>query len=194
MAKNAAVVEELEVDPLFNSAHAALVFALNHSDQIYDRPMMCKMAAPALGSGKGLGGLDGSAQAGIILSVLASLGPVPEAVLIARVAPATIPCGCHNPCCSGKKQNPVFVGAVSEIVSRSVSIFAGNMSNYRLRQACTQKFFGVSAKINEIAEAAGVNRDTAGDYNKKIERHLTKVEGAAWASFEHELRERGIIL
>ena len=80
-----------EAEPLFINAHSALVFAFNFSGQCYDRPMMNRMAAPSVGTGKGLVGLDGAAQAGMIRGEVKSLGKLAEAILIARFAPHSMP-------------------------------------------------------------------------------------------------------
>jgi hypothetical protein len=101
------------LEPLFGSAHAALVFALNFSSQAYDRPMMNRMAAPSLGTGKGLSGLDGAAQAGMVRAEVKALGELGEAILIARIAPRTEPCSCRAACCSGYRPNKEWTGSIS---------------------------------------------------------------------------------
>lgn len=88
--------------PLFESAHGALVFAFNFSGQCYDRPMMNRLASPAVGSGKGLVGLDGAAQAGMIRAEVQTLGKLAEAIIIARIAPRTVPCHCRSARCARK--------------------------------------------------------------------------------------------
>lgn len=63
-----------KVEPMFKSAHAALVFALNYSMQQYDRPLINRIAAGhTKESHKGLSGVDGAAQAGMIRAELARL-------------------------------------------------------------------------------------------------------------------------
>ena len=78
---------------LFNSAHGALVFAFNFSGQAYDRPMMNRLATPSVGTGKGLVGLDGAGQSGFIRAEVKAMGKLSEAIIIARIAPRSTPCG-----------------------------------------------------------------------------------------------------
>ena len=87
-------------DPLFRSAHAALMFALNF------RHGSIKMSglARAMGggrTGRGLGGLDGAAQAGMIRAEVERLTPVRRSLLVGRHAPQQVPCQCRQACCRG---------------------------------------------------------------------------------------------
>jgi hypothetical protein len=55
---------------LFRTPQAALVFAFNYSMQQQDRPLMDRLASPAARTGKGLSGVDGAGQAGMIRRLL----------------------------------------------------------------------------------------------------------------------------
>lgn len=99
-------------DIRFSSGHDALIFAFNVSDQAYDRPMMNRLAAPSIGKG-GLAGLEAPAQAGMIRAEVQALGGLHENILVARLAPRQRYCECRGACCSGRKPNPEWVGAVS---------------------------------------------------------------------------------
>ena len=79
-----------DATPPFDSYIDALIFAFNASSENYDRPYMNRVAAPAVGSGRGLGGLDGAAQAGMIRAEVRDLGRMREAILLARFAPRWI--------------------------------------------------------------------------------------------------------
>lgn len=94
----------MEGDTLFDNAHGALVFAFNFSGQCYDRPAMNRLATPAAGTGKGLVGLDGAAQAGFILAEVKGMGKLAEAILTARLAPRSMPCHCRSSCCASHRQ------------------------------------------------------------------------------------------
>ena len=91
---------------LFRSTQDALLFAFRHAGQAYDRPLMLRMADASRGSGAGLAGLDGAAQAGMIRAEVAALGRLHEAVLVARFADRAIPCQCKAACCSGERRVP----------------------------------------------------------------------------------------
>lgn len=56
-------VVEAKPGRLFATTHAALTFAFNHSDQVYDKLMMARMAQAPTDWGKGVGGTDGAGQA-----------------------------------------------------------------------------------------------------------------------------------
>lgn len=89
-------------DIRFSSGHDALIFAFNVSDQAYDRPMMNRLAAPSIGKG-GLAGLEAPAQAGMIRAEVQAMGKLAEAILIARIAPRSMPCHCRSACCAGHR-------------------------------------------------------------------------------------------
>lgn len=59
-------VAEVTIWRQFTRAHAALVFALNFASDCYDRPVMNRLADGPRAAGKGLAGLDGAAQAGMV--------------------------------------------------------------------------------------------------------------------------------
>jgi len=72
-------------EPLFNSTHDALVFAFNYAGQQSPRtPMTSLMRTAQIGSGKGLSGLDGAAQAGMILAEVDRLPDDQHNVIVAR--------------------------------------------------------------------------------------------------------------
>lgn len=163
-----------KAEPIFKSAHAALVFALNYSMQQYDRPLMNRaMAGKPLQEGKGLSGLDGAGQAGMIRAELARLKPIEQAVLVAHAAPAQIPCECAAACCSGWKTNPEWQDAMSELSTAAASgALSGCVSNGRLRSALIQRLFGAKVTLTELAERYDVDENTAGAHHAKLKRWL----------------------
>jgi hypothetical protein len=82
-------------DIRFSSGHDALVFAFNVSDQAYDRPMMNRLAA-AIYRERRLAGLEAPAQAGMIRAEVQAMGKLAEAIIIARIAPRSVPCHCRS--------------------------------------------------------------------------------------------------
>lgn len=163
------------LQPLFESAHSALVFAFNFSGQCYDRPMMNRLAAPALGSGKGLASLDGAGQSGMIRAELAAIGKLGEAVLTARVAPRSIPCQCRSSCCSGQRANRDWADAIAYLSEQArTTALAGCTSNGLLRREYVVRYFTRKAdrvSLEAIAERHGIARNT-------VSAHAAKV--AAW--------------
>lgn len=182
-------------EPLFRSAHEALVFALNYSGQAYDRPLMNRMAQePHRSSGKGLAGLDGAAQAGFIRAELSRLAPVCQAALIARIAPPSTPCACGHACCSGHRPNPEWNDAIAVLATFAASALSGCVSNGKLRRGIVAKHFGAAiGGIGKLADACGVHRDTASAHNARIVALLKRVEGQAWHEFDRLMLASGMI-
>lgn len=79
----------------FKSAHAALIFAFNYGDQQSPKtPLTTLLRGPAIGKGVGLSGLDGAAQAGMILRALDSLPAEQRHVLTVRFGDFRHECKC----------------------------------------------------------------------------------------------------
>ncbi len=207
MAITAAAVETEE--PLFDTAHGALVFAFNFSGQSYDRPLMNRMAAPAIGTGKGLVGLDGAAQAGFIRAEVASLGKLAEAILISRIAPRTTPCSCRSACCSGHRPNKEWQDAISYLADhmRNTAL-AGCTAHGILRREYVTRYFTPKDRrvsIDMLAEKYDVVRNTVsahcsrvaallgGTAAKKGQDPLPGLEQIATAAAEDRLRAAGMI-
>lgn len=174
----------IDQEPLFTSANSALVFALNYSAQQYDRPMMNRMATQAVGSGKGLVGLDGAAQAGMIRQELAACGQLVENALLARVAPRWQPCECRAACCSGKRPNREWTNAIAYLADqvRYVAL-AGCVCNGMLRREYVVRFFTPKEKrisLDELADRNGIHRNTAAAHNAKVAKWLKTSEDQSW--------------
>lgn len=181
-------------EALFSSAHSALLFAFNASMQQYDRPIINRMAAQDIGSGKGLAGLDGAAQAGMIRAELKAIGRLHEAILIARIAPRSTPCTCRAPCCSGRRPNREWNEALdwlSDYVRTTAR--AGRTSDYRIRRGCVEMFFGSSMTVSRLAHLCGVTRNTVGAHFARVRKLLKEEEGRAQIAIDERLRAAGII-
>lgn len=86
---------EYQDTPLFKSSHAALIFAFHYAGQQSPKTPMGKMLGGAsLGNGKGLSGLDGAAQAGMILSEFDKLDKHQRLVLLIRFGDVRHTCTC----------------------------------------------------------------------------------------------------
>lgn len=185
---------EAEIEPLFSSTHAALVFAFNFSHQAYDRPVMNRMADGPKRSGKGLVGLDGAGQAGMIRAAVDALGREEAMVITARFAPRRDRCACRRDCCSGWVPGREWRAATDHLTEYVLRMaLAGTVSHYRLRNGIVRRVFGDDVKLVEIAEAAGVNRDTVSDHAKRITKHLSGIEGRALKAIDEKLYTDGIV-
>lgn len=191
-------------EALFSSAHAALTFAFNFSGQQYDKSAMARLAAPPSGSGRGLGGLDGAGQSGMIRKELQEIGQLGEAVLIARIAPKTIPCYCTRPCCAGKTPNAEYENAILYLVRVAMEHLSGHLSHYQLRRAIIEKHFGRKVNVTDVAEECGVSRTTASAHHTKLSAWLrgdkwqprdgTGLEQMAWDALTDRLRAAEMIV
>ena len=202
----------IQGDPLFRNAHDALRFAFNFSGQAYDRPMMNRIAAPALGSGKGLVGLDGAAQAGMIRSEVQALGRLPEAVIIARISPRYTPCSCGAACCSKKRPNREWVESISYLADHvRRTALAGCTSNGLMRREYVVRYFTRKddrASLDSLAAKYNVSRNTVSAHSTKVATWLGGVpaqkdkpdkptmigmERAAFDAIEHRLFAIGMV-
>ena len=161
-----------ETAPLFESAYSALVFALNFSGQAYDRPLMNRLAAPAIGTGKGLAGLDGAAQAGFIRAEVAALGRIAEAIITARFAPRSVTCSCRAPCCSGRKENNEWVNAIAALSDHiRTTALVGCTSNGLMRRDYVRRYFTRKtdrAALEDIAGRYKIDRNTSAAHYKRV--------------------------
>lgn len=159
-------------EPLFDNAHGALVFAFNFSGQSFDRPLMNRLAAPAVGTGKGLVGLDGAAQAGFIRAEVQGLGKLAEAILIARIAPRTTPCSCRSVCCSGHKPNKEWTDAISYLSDQvRTTALAGCTANGLMRREYVVRYFTPKEQrttLEVLADRYDIDRNTVSAHASKV--------------------------
>jgi hypothetical protein len=171
--------------------------------------MMNRMAAPAVGTGKGLAGLDGAAQAGMIRAEVKAMGKLPEAILIARLAPRSMPCSCRAPCCSGQTPNKEWVDAISYLSDyvRKTAL-EGCTCDRILRREYVVRYFTPKAKrisIEALAEKYDVHRNTVSAHAGKVatlfagtkamrdKSAVPGLESIAINAIEDRLRDLGMV-
>lgn len=159
-------------EPLFRSGHDALVFAFNYSSQQYGKSPMIKITGTPVSAGKGLSGIDGAAQAGFIRAEVAALGKLPEAILIARFAPHTVPCGCRRPCCVGKQPNKEWTTAITILEQFLESdLLKSHSTTWDMRtQYVMRQFLSKSERIglDEIAKRNDKHINTVSEHNSIV--------------------------
>lgn len=201
------VVAEKEM--LFQSANSALVFAFNFSGQSYDRPMMNRLAAPSIGSGKGLIGLDGAAQAGFVLSEVKAMGKMAEAILIARLAPRSTGCECRAACCSGQKPNKAWTDAIAFLSDHvRTTALAGCIANGMMRREYVVRYFTRKddrISLEDLAKKYDIARNTVSAHASKVALYLggcqakkdkpatPGFESIAFNAIEDRLRDIGMV-
>jgi hypothetical protein len=190
-------------EPLFKSAHAAVTFAVNYSstDHVERSPASKAADDHKGGGGKGLIGVDGAAQAGMILSNVRAIGDLYEACIIARVAKKRLVCSCGALCCSRSKPNLLWMDAINNVamVAKShlenmrVDGKRGVADNPALRRAIVAKYFGEQVRIKELAKACEVSDVTVSVHIGKIHKLLKRAEHEAWELLEERLRALGVV-
>lgn len=161
--------------PLFESAHNALTFAFNFSDQQYERPLMNRMGDdPVDYVSKGLAGMDGAAQAGMVFSKLFHLPPLYQYIVFATYAPRSIPCECRRSCCAGQKRNEQWHACIRMIEEAAITqALPGCISHRVLRRGIVLRAFGdKNVTLADLAEKAGVSETTANSHNSKVRQWL----------------------
>jgi hypothetical protein len=180
-------------EPLFASAHGALTFAYNFAPEQYPASIIARLiAGGAIGRGKGLVGMDGAAQAGMILREVDGLGAMAAHVLAARFAPHSIPCSCRRPCCAGHKHALAWDHAIDFITERAIEQLRGYTMNFRLRRGLVCRFFGEHVNMSELAKYASMDRDAATRHYAVLVPWLKHEDGAAIHAAVAALKMAGI--
>ncbi len=200
---------EAGTQPLFHSAQQALVFAVT-CDGSPARPVQSRMVDATNGS-RELAGLDGAAQAGMILNSLEGLGKLPVATMIASCAPRTLPCSCRAPCCSGHRINRSWHAAVDLIAHEAHTVIAEQSerkakASYAVRSAIMVKIYGGQrTTFVDIGTSLKVDPDTVSKYHRIVLRWLMGAAGGkhgpavdgvqptAWRDAETLLRNVGVV-
>lgn len=172
---------------LFASAHAALTFAFNYSAQAVERPMMARMADKGGGTGKGLGGIDGAGQAGIILGKVSKLSRLHQAIIVCRFAPQS--CECRS--CGSAVDAHDWLGAVREVSDVAVTAALSAHPTARvLRDAIVARHFGKKLLLSDAAARADVSAATATNHNKLI---VSWLRGSRTVKGSGAQRDAGVI-
>jgi hypothetical protein len=180
---------------VFKDAKEAIVFSLNFSDQQYPvSPMALLLKQGFHGSGRGLAGLDGSGQAGMVFAEIIRLNYYESLALVARCSARRLRCTCGAPCCSKWTPNQIWTMATSQLCDAALVAVGTGMSSRAIRLASTQKFFGQKVSIQDIADYCSVSRKTAGEHHGKIKEHLKDLEGRAWFNFTARLEDAGMLI
>lgn len=181
-------------DPaLFEFITGALKFALNYRHGTVKRPSIVNLMGGGR-KGRGLGGLDGAGQAGMILSQLDWLPEHRKYMLTAKFMVPASDCACRSLCCKGWRENPEWAQPVDWLTDYVLKQgLTGTISHHRLRRSLVARHYGVKESFITLAAAAGINRNTAGEQYRKIHDHLQAEEKFALWDVEGVLKEAGIV-
>jgi hypothetical protein len=173
-------------EAVFDSTRSAVVFAFNFSMQQYGESLLAKMQRSRAGSGKGLVGLDGAGQAGMVLAQIERLSPTERAAIVARFSPRCEPC----PCCGGEKPIAVWREAIEHLASVCIPV---GVSNIRCRRDLVAKHFGVKVRFEDLAERYAMSRNTVGEHYRLLTRRLADIESQAQTFADEALRSHGMV-
>ena len=145
----------------------------------------------------------------MIRAEVQALGKLAEAILIARIAPRSVPCHCRFACCSGQKPNKEWTNAISYLADYvRTTALAGCTANGMLRREYVVRYFTRKddrISLEALAEKHDIHRDTAGDHAAKVAlllggAHPKKgkpgvpgLESAAMDAIEDRLRGIGMV-
>lgn len=171
---------------VFDSTHSALMFAFRFSSEQYGESVLGRLQGRGCGSGKGLVGMDGAGQAGMVLAELGRLEAIERAALVARFAQRCEPC----PCCGSARPTRLWSEAVAVLASWCVPAV---VTNLRVRRELIGKFFGQRVEFTDLAQRHGMNRKTVAEHHALICRRLKELEARAQVSADDALKAVGMV-
>jgi len=173
---NSAAVKQYD-DYLFDGVHQALTFAYRYSGQQYSPSVLAQFMARSGGSGKGLSGLDGAAQAGLIRALIDRL-PMQERHIIAARFSA-------NECES--------VGARLALLPVAICCMGTGCHSTRAADALLQKCFGLKLNIHDVADMYGIQRNAVSPAWRNVRERMKQIWERAEEGAFRELQGSGLI-
>jgi hypothetical protein len=173
----------------FDRIEHALRFAFATNRENIQGPILNRMAGGPGSEGRGLGGLEGAALAGMIRRQVFSLGEEGEAILRARYVQREEPC---SHCKNGTTYTKQFEDATLAVMPFVASAVSG-LSHYRLRHAVVCRHFSAKVRLGDVINKCQIPERTAGDHIAKIKAYLQKKEGAFLHAISANLRQAGIL-
>lgn len=173
-------------EPLFESTRNAIRFAFGYSTEQYGEGVLGKLQRRDAGSGKGLVGMDGAGQAGMVLAEVWRLKPLERAALVARFATRRDTC----PCCGGDQPTAIWREAIEQLADWCVP--AGTL-NVRCRRALVAKHFGVAAEFSALADRHRLNRKTLSEHYHAMCSRLDDLETKAQLAVDDAFKASGVV-
>ncbi len=178
----------MENEPLFTSAHDALLFAFNYAGQQSPRtPLAGLMHRGGLGKGKGLHGLDGAAQAGIILAEYGRLEKAHQHILRVRFGRGERYCShCNSlaPCAE-------WTEAVDALSRCPELDGVPRTARHKMIEKAVCGAKGLSVAM--IAAESKLVERTLQKQMQTLRRKMEKLENEAMNQADGRLRDRGVV-
>lgn len=174
-------------DYLFDSVEHALTFAFNYtSQQSPQTPMSGLMRGGAIGSGKGLHGVDGAAQAAMILNALDRLPKEQRWALTVRFGDVARPC----PCCGHDTQTDEWIEAADNLAW--CDLLDGIPKQVR-REMVAKVLCRRKVDLGEMAKRYKLVRPTLYRQQAAFKDRLNQYERKGLDALRDELRQREVI-
>lgn len=175
-------------EAVFETTRSAIVFAFHFSPDQYGEGVLGKLASRQRRSSKGLVGMDGAGQAGMVLAAIWRLGEVERAAIVARFAVRQEPC----PCCGGQRPAPLWREAIDLLADWCVP---AGVSNVRCRRDLVARHFGVpGCEFARLADRYGMNRKTIAEQSRAIATRLEEVEALAQLMVDEAFKASGMVM
>lgn len=137
---------------LFTSAYSALTFAYHFNGTNVVTP---SLGLPTQGNGRGLGGLDGAAEAGNIKRIVSGFGADCQAVIVARFMPDRMVCNCGRQCCKGWYTNLGWISALRHIAEMLKQDCFNGSGDAEYRKDIVAQYFLKKQQREHMDEIAG---------------------------------------
>lgn len=175
-------------DPLFDSTHSALVFAFNYSLQQSPRtPMTSLMRTAPMGTGKGLSGLDGAAQAGMVLAEVCRLPDDQHNVIVARYGYVLHEC----PCCAQDAPSDDWRTAISELAN-NIEV---DWTHRRVRRDIVEMAVGKSImNKDQFCKKYAISKSTAYRRISEVKTQFRKLERIAMINLDNAFSNNKLLV
>lgn len=180
---------------IFKSAEEAITFACNYSSQQYALSPMAKiLQRGAYGSGRGLVGLDGAGQAGMVFAELERFDYWPLVALMAGKVIRSERCDCGHACCRGWKMTEMFREAVTQLADYVARVLPVVPPVKEFRVAVLMKFFGEKVHVLDVADSLGIKKDAANRHAAAIRKCVREMQKDALTALNERLDEVGMLV
>ncbi|WP_146230015.1 hypothetical protein [Paraburkholderia tropica] len=180
---------------IFRSAEEAITFACNYSSQQYAMSPMAKLLqGPARGSGRGLTGLDGAGQSGMVFRELETLDYWQMLVLVAGKAIRSESCNCLSPCCRGWRMTELFRESVSQLADQVAREARDVLPVKAFRVAVLRKHFGDKIHVLDEAEKLGIDEHPANRHATTIRKWIRELEKKGLTALSERLDAVGMLV
>ena len=162
---------------LFDSMHDALMFAFRYNCQQFTPSIIARMMKGPIASGKGLGGLDGAAQAGMILAMVENLDPYEKSMITAKYS----------------NDQAKIIQAQMTLIPPVMACLPTGMHSRRAADVLIQRWFGARIPMPDIAKLVCTPSSTIYRHWAAIKQTLGNILDRAEGNAHSELQRAGII-